>query len=90
MIGGYIVKQNISSGVFIAIVSTVVVIAAIVCVWVFKAPAAEVAPPDKGGQTMVGAKGTAAMKEAHGGPTPDQQKQIEEWKKTHPGGFTTH
>jgi len=83
-------KQNINSGVFIGIVSAVVVIAALVCVWVFRTPAAEVAPPDKGEQSMIGAKATAAMKEAHGGPTPEQLKQIQEWKKTHPGGYTTH
>jgi hypothetical protein len=31
-----------------------------------------------------------AKQQLHGGPTPDQMKQIQEWKKTHPGASTRY
>jgi len=31
-----------------------------------------------------------AKQQLHGGPTPDQMKQIQEWKKTHPGAYTRY
>lgn len=81
-------RQDIKPGVFIGIAMAVLIIAAAVVVWVLRAP-----PP---GAPVAGAGGAdtramtnAAMKEAHG-PTPDQMKQIQEWKKAHPDGYTKH
>ncbi len=85
-------KKDVSPSVFIGIVATIVVVVAAICVWVFRAPSA--APAASGaGATTAGAANRqrvdAEMKEAHG-PTQDQMKQIEEWKKSHPGASTKY
>src|SRR5437868_3636212 len=50
--------------------------------------------PTAGGTGAGGAKTSAASSDAkqaiHGGPGPNDLKQIEDWKKTHPGGYTRY
>jgi hypothetical protein len=75
---------KISTRAFIAAITVVVVIVAVAAVWVWRAPSVSV------GQPPSRAEVNAAMKDSHGQPTPDQTKQIQEWKKTHPGAYTKY
>jgi Spy/CpxP family protein refolding chaperone len=90
------VKKDVNPGVFIAIIAAVVVIAAIVIFAVYRAPASAVAGSTDHDATLSGSagpkKGTAMSNEMMSGhmKTADQRAQIEEWKRTHPDGFTRH
>lgn len=91
-------KQPINSSVFIGIVTAFVVIAAAIVVWVWRAPPSALAPSSSeasasssgspGGKAERSAAIMAAMKAAHSGPTPSERQQLEEWKSTHPDGYT--
>lgn len=76
-------KKQINSQTFIAIVAAVVLILAIALVWVWERPSVVLPGPEP-----TRAEVNAAMKASHNGPTPEQRKQIQEWKRTHPDGYT--
>jgi len=75
------VKQNVSTRVFISMIVVALVIAGVVMWQLYSAPSAPAA-----------AAGTRNAKQVHdpGIPTTDQMKQIQEWKKTHPGASTRY
>jgi len=77
------VNQNVSPKMFIGIVAAVVLIAVAVMWWVWRAPSAPVshASPEEVRKAM------ATMQH---GPNADELKQIQEWKKTHPGATTKY
>jgi hypothetical protein len=76
--------KNINTKAFLAAIAAVVMIVAVAVVWVWRAPSVSV------GQPPSRAEVNAAMKDSHSQPTPDQMKQIQEWKKTHPGAYTKY
>jgi len=45
--------------------------------------------PGAGGAKTAAAS-NQAKEEIHGGPTPDKLKEIQEWKRTHPGAYTRY
>ena len=77
-------KQQINSSTFIAIVTILVLIVVIVGIRLWQAPSVENIKPVSREEI------NAAMKEAHSGPTPAQLKEIQEWKKAHPGAYTKY
>jgi len=94
------VKNPVSPGVFIGVIAALVVIAAAVMFWVWRSPSAPVAQgaseessSASAGGGPQGQAGRAAsmmadMKAAHQGPTSSERQAKEEWKKTHPDGYT--
>ena len=77
-------KQNINPSVVALIIGLVVVCVAVGAFWVWRAPSTSVE------NNMTKAEINAQMKASHSGPTADEQKQIQEWKKTHPGAYTKY
>lgn len=77
-------KQQISSGTFITIVTIVVLIVTMAGIRLWQAPSVENIKPVSREQV------NAAMRQAHSGPTAAQLREIQEWKKTHPGAFTKY
>ncbi len=77
-------KQSVAPGVVIGVIVAGVVVIGLIALWVFKSPSAS-AP------NLSPAEAKAAqqnqMKESHG-PSEDEKKQIQEWKRQHPGSFT--
>jgi len=78
------VKQQVSSGMFIAIVTIIIVIVTIAGIRGWEAPSVENIRP------VSRAEVNAAMRASHSGPTPEQLKEIQEWKKSHPGAYTKY
>jgi hypothetical protein len=66
---------------FISMIVVALVIAGVVMWQFYSAPSAPAA--------AAGAK-NANTQHASGVPTADQMKQIQEWKKTHPGAYTKY
>lgn len=76
-------KQNLSPAVFITVIAVFLVIAAGALVWVFGKPSASVASGADAGKKF-------DPRNEQRGPSEDQVKQIQEWKKNHPEGFTKY
>ena len=92
-------KNPVSPGVFIGVIAAIVVIAAAVMFWVWRSPSAPVAQSASAEESSSAAGGTggkagraaaimADMKAAHQGPSAAEREAKEEWKKTHPDGYT--
>jgi hypothetical protein len=79
------VKKEINSQTFIAIVAAVVLIVAIALMWVWERPSVVLPGPQPTREQV-----NAAMWASLNGPTPEQLKQIQEWKKAHPYGYTRY
>lgn len=77
-------KQSVSPKIFVAVIAVAVVIIGGLLAQTWRSPTAVAAHPYSRAET------DAAMKQAHGGPTPDERLQIQEWKKTHPGASTKY
>jgi len=83
---------------FIAIIATFVVIATVVLFWVWRAPSAGAERPladdsesssgGGGSKARRSAAIMADMKAAHSGGNAKERQMKEEWKASHPDGFT--
>ncbi len=79
-------KQSVSPQVFFVVTAVMVVLVGVLVVWVWNRPSSVPEPPGPGGSRV----GKPNPMSEHGGPTPEQRKQIEEWKKTHPNATTRY
>lgn len=77
-------KQQINSGTFIAIVTIIILLVTIAGIRLWQAPSVENIKPVSREEV------NAAMRQSHSGPTPEQMKEIQAWKKAHPGAFTKY
>lgn len=77
-------KQTVKPGVVVGVVLGGIALIVLIGFWVLRQPSATATnlPP-----AQARAAQQAMMKENHG-PTADQRRQIEEWKKQHPGAYT--
>jgi len=93
------VKNPVSPGVFIGAIAALVVIAAAVMFWVWRAPSVPVAQSASAEESSSAAGGSggkagraaaimADMKAAHQGPSAEERQAKEEWKRAHPDGYT--
>lgn len=73
-------RQGLDPKILIAIVSVVVLVLVVVG-W-------EVWHGSAGSAAASGGKPAKPVAAEHGAPNADQMKQIQEWKKTHPGAYT--
>jgi hypothetical protein len=96
-------KQSISPNAILAVIAIGAVILVGIAVYAYRSPSATAASSEKPSANVQTAgppstrvpMSAAALKgneEGHGpaGMTEDQKKQIQDWKRNHPGGFTQH
>ncbi len=92
-------RQNASPKLAAAVIGVVVLIAAAAVMWAWRAPSVtgtttENTGPGPANATNVdGSKKTGPRftnEQVHGGPSPEQLQQIQEWKKAHPGATTKY
>jgi hypothetical protein len=72
------VQKNVSTQTFVAAIAAAVVVVAGIMWWVYRSPTAQ---PESGQPRKVAGPGDH-------GPTPDDLRKIQEWKKTHPNAIT--
>lgn len=71
--------KSISNQTFVAVIAVIVVVVAGALWWVYRAPSAHAETP--------GPVGRPSAKGEDRGPTADDLKKIQEWKKTHPNAI---
>ncbi len=85
-------SQSISPRMFFAIIAVLVLLAGGVMTWVWSRPSssAVTSGDDTPTSKEAGSAARDTAKYEHGGPTPEQRQQIQEWKNSHPNATTKY
>ncbi len=78
-------SQKVSPAVVIGVIVIGVAVIGLMAAWIFKSPSVSV--PQLSKEEAKKIRGESMMNH---GPTPEEMKQIQEWKKQHPGSFSPY